>query len=68
MALKPAAQLLYDSYADHRAELSTAAQQQLQRYEQQQNTIYRLNRWMNVYRADLEQENTEAKTALGTVL
>ena len=64
VALKPAAQLLYDSYADYRQELSATAQQQLQRYEQQQNTIYRLNRWMNVYRADLEKTKPEAETAL----
>ncbi|WP_410169361.1 M66 family metalloprotease [Acinetobacter indicus] len=64
IALKPAAQLLYDSYAENRHELSALAQQQLQRYEQQQQNIYRLNRWMNVYRADLEHAKPEAQTAL----
>ena len=54
--------LLYDSYKDYRSELSPAASQVLQRYEQQQETIYRLNRWVNVYREALTTKDPEALT------
>ena len=47
------AQLLYDSYKDYRGELNPTASQALERYEQQQKTIHRLNRWVNSYREDL---------------
>ncbi|WP_312159305.1 M66 family metalloprotease [Acinetobacter sp.] len=64
VSLKPATQLLYDAYKANKNELSALAVQQMDRYTQQQNTIYRLNRWMNVYQADLKANQPEALTAL----
>ncbi|MBA2058518.1 ricin-type beta-trefoil lectin domain protein [Psychrobacter cryohalolentis] len=59
-------QLLYDSYKMYRDELinelSPLAFQTLERYEQQQQTMYRLNRWVNVYRTDLIKNEPEALT------
>ena len=56
------AKLLYDSYKEYRGELSPLALQTLERYEQQQQTMYRLNRWVNVYRTDLIKNEPEALT------
>ncbi|WP_333614569.1 ricin-type beta-trefoil lectin domain protein, partial [Psychrobacter sp.] len=46
-----------------RQELSPQAFQTLERYEQQQETMYRLNRWVNVYRTDLMASGPEVITA-----
>ena len=54
------AQLLYDSYQDYRSELNPIATQTLERYEQQQETIHRLNRWVNHYREDLATATPDA--------
>lgn len=54
IALSPANYTLYDSYKDYASELSSVAQTELQRYEEQQSKVYRLNRWMNVYYSVLE--------------
>ena len=62
VSLDANAKLLYDSYKDYRNELSPAASQVLQRYEQQQETMYRLNRWVNVYREALTTKDPEALT------
>ncbi|WP_353140630.1 M66 family metalloprotease [Acinetobacter pragensis] len=62
--LSTAEALLYDSYKNEKSLLSGAAQQQLERYETQQNTVYRLNRWMNAYSKDLLNKVAEAETAL----
>ncbi|CAM4267214.1 M66 family metalloprotease [Acinetobacter pragensis] len=62
--LSSAEALLYDSYKNEKSLLSRAAQQQLERYETQQNTVYRLNRWMNAYSKDLLNKVAEAETAL----
>lgn len=64
VALSANEQLLYDAYRNNRAELSVAAQQVLALYESQQQKIYRLNRWMNVYAQDLAAEKTGVETAL----
>ena len=56
-------ELLYQSYKGYRNELSATAARTLDRYEQQQNTMYRLNRWVNVYRNDLQTNTPEALTA-----
>lgn len=59
-------ELIYNSYKNDRnelsQELSPLALQTLERYEQQQQTIYRLNRWVNVYRTDLIKNEPEALT------
>ncbi|WP_109591444.1 M66 family metalloprotease [Psychrobacter immobilis] len=55
-------QLLYDSYKEYRDELSPLALQTLERYEKQQETLNRLNRWVNVYRTDLIKKEPEALT------
>ena len=54
------ARLLFDSYRLFINELSTNAQSEVIRYTQQQIKLYRLNRWVNAYRSDLESGNTEA--------
>ncbi|MFZ2844553.1 MAG: M66 family metalloprotease [Psychrobacter sp.] len=55
--------LLYDSYKEYRAELSPQALQTLERYEQQQQTLKRLNRWVDAYNTDLTKKEPEALTA-----
>ncbi len=45
--------VLYDTYHGNKNEFSPAALAELVRYEQQENLLYRLNRWINVYRNDL---------------
>lgn len=59
-------ELIYNSYKNDRnelsQELSPVALQTLERYEQQQQTMYRLNRWVNVYRTDLIKNEPEALT------
>ncbi|AYO54531.1 M66 family metalloprotease [Acinetobacter wuhouensis] len=54
------ARLLFDSYRLFKDELSANAQSEVIRYTQQQIKLYRLNRWVNVYRSDLVSGNTEA--------
>lgn len=60
-------ELIYNSYKDDRNELrqefSQQAFQALERYEQQQQTMQRLNRWVNVYRNDLVESGPEVITA-----
>ena len=68
VALSANEQLLYDAYRNNRAELSVPAQQVLALYESQQQKIYRLNRWMNVYAQDLVAEKTDAETALAAFI
>ena len=55
--------LLYDSYKEYRDELNPQALETLERYEQQQETIYRLNRWVNAYRTDLIKKEPKALSA-----
>ena len=62
--LSPNNKILYDSYKNFKNELSTTAQQELERYSNQQEQLYRLNRWVNVYRSDLTANVTAAHTAL----
>ncbi|MEG1709443.1 MAG: M66 family metalloprotease [Acinetobacter sp.] len=61
--LSPNAKVLYDSYVGYKAELSSAAQTELQRYSEQQTKLYRLNRWVNSYRTDLAAANADAVAA-----
>ena len=60
-------ELIYNSYQtdrdELRQELSPQAFQALERYEQQQQTMQRLNRWVNVYRTDLVESGPEVITA-----
>ncbi|WP_202743833.1 M66 family metalloprotease [Acinetobacter calcoaceticus] len=55
--------LLVDSYKNDKEQLSPDAQYELERYLEQQNQLYRLERWMNAYRADLVDEKPEAVAA-----
>lgn len=57
------AKLLFDSYRTFKDQLSPDAQNEIVRYTQQQIKLYRLNRWINVYRADLTNLNADALTA-----
>ena len=64
VALSAQTKLLYDSYRTNQEGLSATAQQVLAQYSDQQQKIYRLNRWMNVYAQDLAANNVAAKSAL----
>ncbi|MCU4335956.1 M66 family metalloprotease [Acinetobacter dispersus] len=57
------ATLLFDSYRTFKDQLSPDAQNEIVRYTQQQIKLYRLNRWINVYRSDLTNLNADALTA-----
>ena len=61
--LSPALKLLYDSYRGFKDELSSDAQAEMVRYTQQQIKVYRLNRWVDVYYADLSSGIPEAVDA-----
>jgi hypothetical protein len=64
VALNPTEKMLYESYKNDKSLMNSVARQQLTRYESQQNTAYRLNRWMNVYAQDLTNQVPEAQSAL----
>lgn len=57
------AKLLFDSYRTFKDQLSPDAQNEIVRYTQQQIKLYRLNRWINVYRSDLTNLNADALAA-----
>ncbi|RPE30516.1 ricin-type beta-trefoil lectin protein [Acinetobacter sp. BIGb0102] len=61
--LSPESKLLFDSYRTFKDQLSPEAQTEMVRYTQQQIKLYRLNRWINVYRSDLTNLNADALTA-----
>jgi len=61
--LSPESKLLFDSYRTFKDQLSPEAQTEMVRYTQQQIKLYRLNRWINVYRLDLTNLNADALTA-----
>lgn len=61
--LSPEARLLFDSYRSFKDQLSSDAQTEMMRYTQQQIKLYRVNRWINVYRSDLTSLNADALTA-----
>lgn len=66
--LSSSAQLLYDSYSDNPADLSAEARAVFDRYQDQQQRALRLNRWINVYRPQLEQGDPAADAALRDLL
>lgn len=68
VSLSTGAKLLFDSYQKFKNQLSSDAQTEMNRYTQQQTKLYRLNRWMNVYRADLIDMNVDALDAFHTFL
>lgn len=45
--------ILFDAYRDYKHELSVQAAAELERYQAQEELLYRINRWINVYRRDL---------------
>lgn len=61
--LSSESKLLFDSYRTFKDQLSPDAQTEIVRYTQQQIKLYRLNRWINVYRSDLTNLNADALTA-----
>lgn len=68
VALSAHTELMYDSYRTNPHGLSVTAQQVLAQYSDQQQKIYRLNRWMNVYAQDLVANNVAAKSALASFI
>lgn len=64
VSLSGNAALLNDSYGDEPAGLSSDATAVLTRLQDQQARAQRLNRWINTYRAQLEQGNPHADAAL----
>lgn len=61
-------QVLYDSYSDNPDGLSAEARAVFDRYQDQQQRALRLNRWINVYRPQLEQGDPAADAALRQLL
>lgn len=68
LVLSGTAQLLYDSYSDNPDGLSAEARAVFDRYQDQQQRALRLNRWINVYRTQLEQGDPAADAALRQLL
>ena len=68
LVLSASAQLLYDSYSDNPDGLTAEARTVFDRYQDQQQRALRLNRWINVYRAQLEQGSPAADAALRQLL
>ncbi|MBP8184850.1 MAG: ricin-type beta-trefoil lectin domain protein [Pseudomonas sp.] len=68
LVLSGNAQLLYDSYSDTADGLSAEARAVFDRYQDQQQRALRLNRWIDVYRAQLEQGSPDADAALRQLL
>jgi len=68
LVLSGNAQLLYDSYSDNPDGLSAEARAVFDRYQDQQQRALRLNRWINVYRTQLEQGDPAADAALRQLL
>lgn len=66
VALSPKGVELYRSYQSYGHELSRVAQQQMQRYTQQQTQLHRLNRWVNAYASDLKNGNQDAQDAFNS--
>lgn len=64
IVLSPNGLMLYQAYKSYKNEMSVAAQQQLVRYEEQENKLMRLNRWINVYYDDLAKEVSAAVDAM----
>lgn len=62
-SLTPNQKVLFESYKDFKNELSLTAQVEMDRYSEQQNKLFRLNRWVNVYRNELTSGNLEAEQA-----
>lgn len=52
-------QLLYNSYSEYAHELGAAALLQFKRYTEQQESAQRLNRWIEAYASQLDQESAQ---------
>lgn len=63
MTLSAESKLLLETYQSFIGQLSADAQKEMLRYNQQQEKMYRLNRWMNVYSSDLHKTEPEAVQA-----
>ena len=66
--LSSSARLLYDSYSDNPDGLSAEARAVFDLYQDQQQRALRLNRWINVYRTELDKGNPAADAALRQLL
>lgn len=64
IVLSPNGLMLYQAYKSYKNEMSLAAQQVLERYEEQETRWMRLNRWVNVYYDDLAKDVPAAIDAL----
>ncbi len=60
--------MLYQAYKSYKNEMSLAAQQVLERYEEQETRWMRLNRWVNVYYDDLAKDVPAAIDALNAFI
>ncbi|MEG2462211.1 MAG: M66 family metalloprotease [Acinetobacter sp.] len=68
IVLSPNGSMLYQSYKSYKNEMSLAAQQVLERYEEQETRWMRLNRWVNVYYDDLAKDVPAAIDALNAFI
>ena len=68
IVLSPNGLMLYQAYKSYKNEMSLAAQQVLERYEEQETRWMRLNRWVNVYYDDLSKDVPAAIDALNAFI
>ena len=68
IVLSPNGLMLYQAYKSYKNEMSLAAQQVLERYEEQETRWMRLNRWVNVYYDDLAKDVPAAIDALNAFI
>ena len=68
IVLSPNGLMLYQAYKSYKNEMSLAAQQVIERYEEQETRWMRLNRWVNVYYDDLSKDVPAAIDALNAFI
>lgn len=68
IVLSPNGLMLYQAYKSYKNEMSLAAQQVIERYEEQETRWMRLNRWVNVYYDDLAKDVPAAIDALNAFI
>ncbi|MBJ7435017.1 MAG: ricin-type beta-trefoil lectin domain protein [Acinetobacter sp.] len=68
IVLSPNGLMLYQAYKSYKNEMSLAAQQVLERYDEQETRWMRLNRWVNVYYDDLAKDVPAAIDALNAFI
>lgn len=63
-SLSPENKVLYEAYRGFKNEFSAPARVELERLNTQEEQLYRINRWVNVYRTDLTKNGSAVNAAL----